>query len=168
MQKPKEKKEFGIQIIPDTVDESSQVTIKVEEKKVKNFDILNISKNRAISFEPKIKKKKIIENKITKSKLNIFSKISKKDSEQQSEPWETKISKIKNNINIIHKKPETVEESAQYSHFENIIDQPEEIQILHNKPLLIDMEVQHELKDNEIDEKLVIEITRSFRVSNSI
>ena len=158
MQKPKEKKEFGIQIMADTVDESSQVTIKVEEKKVKNFDVLNISKNRAISFEPKIKKKEIIENKITKSRLNIFSKIPKKDSGQQSEPWETKISNIKNNINIIHKKPETVEESAQYTHVENIIDQPEEIQILRNKPLLIDMEVQHEPKDNEIDEKLVIEI----------
>ena len=156
--KPKEKKELGIQIITDKVDEGSQVTIKVEEKKVKNFDILNISKNRAISFESKIKKKEKVENRITKSRLNIFSKIPKKDSGQQSEPWETKIQKIKNNINIIHKKPETVEGSAQYTQVENIIDQPEEIQIIRHKPQLIDMEVQHEPQDNEIDENLVIEI----------
>ena len=156
--KPKEKAELGIQITTDKVDEGSQVTIKVEEKQVKNFDILKISKNRPISYEQKIKKNEKIENKITKSRLNIFSNIQKKEFGQQSEPWATQISQIKNNINIIHIKPETVEESAQYTRAENIIDQPEEIEIIHIKPELVDTEVQHEPKDNEIDNNLIVEI----------
>ena len=168
-QKPKEKEELGIQITTDKVDEGSQVTIKVEEKKVKNFDVLKISKNRAISFEQKIKKKEKTENKITKSRLNIFSKIPKQEFGQQSEPWETQIAKIKHNINIVHTKPETVEESAQYTRVENIIDQPEEIEIIHIKPELVDTEVQHEPQDNEIDKKLIVEIKgRKPEVSESV
>ena len=93
--KPKEKVDFSTQYIIDKVDEGSQAIINIEEvKKVKNFDILKISKNRSISFEQKIKKKEKQENRITKSKLNIISKIPKKEFGQQSEPWHTQISDL--------------------------------------------------------------------------
>ena len=157
--KPREKEDFATQYIIEKVDEGSQAVIKIEEKKVKNFDILKIAKNRSISFEQKIKKVEKPENRITKSKLNIISKIPKQDFGQQSEPWETQISKVKGDLNIIYKKKETVENGSQYPRVENIIDETNQIRIVHEKPELIDMEVQHEPEDNCIDEdKLVVEI----------
>ena len=162
-QKPKEKQDCAIQYEIEKVDEGSQAFIQIEEKKpIKNFDILKISKNRSISFEQKIKKKKKPENRITKSKLNIISKIPKKEFGQQSEPWETQISKIRGDINILYSKPETVEGSTQYPHYENIIDETNQIQIVQDKPELVDMEIQHEPEDNYIDKKkVVIEINGS-------
>ena len=158
--KPKEKADFSTQYIIDKADEGSQAVINVEEvKKVKNFDVLKISKNRSISFEQKIKKKEKPENRITKSKLNIISKIPKKEFGQQSEPWHTQISKVKSDINILYSKPETVEGSSQYPHIENQIDEINQIQIVQDRPELVDMEVQHEPEDNYIDDqKVEIEI----------
>ena len=158
--KPKEKVDFSTQYIIDKVDEGSQAVINVEEiKKVKNFDILKITKNRSISFEQKIKKKEKQEIRITKSKLNIISKIPKREFGQQSEPWHTQISKVKSDINILYSKPETVEGFSQYPHIENQIDEINQIQIVQDRPELVDMEVQHEPEDNYIDDqKVEIEI----------
>ncbi len=172
--KPKEKQDFAIQSEIEKVEEGSQAVIQIEEKKQpKNFDILKISKNRSISFENKIKKKEKPENCITKSKINIISKISKKEFGQQSEPWETQISKIRNDINILYSKPQTVENSSQYPHYENIINETNKIQIVQEKPELVDTEIQHEPEDNYIEKKKINNRnkrfkTKSCRIRNTI
>ena len=167
---PKEQKELGIQYNIDKVDEGSQAVIEIEQKKIKNFEILKIFKNRPISFEKKIKKKEKPENRITKSKLNIISKIPKENRGQQSEPWETEISKTRNDINIIYTKPKTEENSAQCTKIENIIDENNQLEIIQNKPKLVDTEVQHEPELNYIDnEKLIVEIKgKKKKVSESV
>ena len=159
--RPKEKKDFSTQFTTEKVDEGAQVVIKDEDdekKKIKNFGTLKISKNRTISFDKVVKKKPKVEHKITKSKLKILSNKEKKEFGQQSEPWETKITKIKSSINIIPKKKERVEEGSQYTNIENKIGQTKQIQIIQNKPELIDSEVQHEYPDNCMGKELNIEI----------
>ena len=156
---PKEQKDFGIQYILDKVDEGSQAIIEMEPKKSKHFDVLKVFNNRPFSLIKKKVRKEKSENKITKSKLNIISNISKKNQGQQSEPWETEITKVKNDINILYSKPETLENSAQCIKIDNIIDENSQLEIIHNKPKYIDTEVQHEPEINYIDnEKLIVEI----------
>ena len=158
-QKPKEQKDFGIQYILDKVDEGSQAIIEIEQKKIKNFDVLKVFKNRPFSLIKKKERKEKSENKITKSKLNIISNISKRNQGQQSEPWETEITKIKNDVNILYSKPETEENSAQCIKIDNLIDENSQLEIIHKKPKLIDTEVQHEPEINFIDkQKLIVEI----------
>ena len=160
-QKQKDKKDCSIQLTTEKVDEGSQIAIKNEDddkKKIKNFDILKISKNRPLSFEKVIKKKNKIENKITSSKLKILSKIQKEEKGLQAEPWKTEITQNKNNINIINKKAETIEEGSQYIHIENKVGQTKQIQIIQNRPELVDNEIQHEYPDNYVEKDLTIEI----------
>ena len=155
-EKPKQTLELGIQNTVDKVEKGSQAVFEIEEKRVNNFDLLEISKDRSFSFEHKIIKKEKPENKITQSKLNIISTISKQDSEQQSEPWKTEITKQKNNINILISKPDKVDNFAQYTKPENVIDESNQLEILNNKPILIDTHIQHDPLDNCIDNKKLI------------
>ena len=123
------KEEFGSQI--------GQWQTKIE-KVIKND--INI-----INTKPKLIEKgiqyKTIDNKITKSKLNIISKISK---EQSPKKWNSIISKTNTNIKIINSKPQKVEESSQCSNIKNTINKNEEIKIIQKRPTLVDDEIQHE------------------------
>ena len=89
---------------------------------------------------------KTLENKITKSKLNIISKTIK----EEPKKWETIISKENNDINIINSKPEKKEEGSQYSNIKNTINKNDEIKIINKKPKLVDDGIQHETPNNQI------------------
>ena len=155
-EKPKETIELAIQNTVDKVEKGSQAIFEIEEKRVNNFDLLQISKDRSFSFEQKTIKKEKPENKITQSKLNIISTISKQDSEQQSEPWKTEIIKQINDINILNSKPDKIDNFVQYIQPENVIDESNQLEILTNKPKLVDSHIQHDPLDNFIDNKKVI------------
>ena len=169
-EKAKEKIDMGIQNTTNNVEEGTQAIIEIEDKKINNFDLLKISENRSISLEQKIQQKEKVENKITQSKLNIISKISKKDSEQQSEPWQTEITKMENDVNIINSKPDKIENWVQYTQPENIIGENNQLEILRSKPELIDREMQHDPLDTFIDnKKLIISINATKpEISESI
>ena len=128
------KEEFGSQI--------GQWKTKIE-KEIKND--INIIPSKIKLIETGIQYK-TLENKITKSKLNIISKKIK----QEPKKWETIISKENNDINIINSKPEKIEEGSQYSNIKNTINKNEEIKIIYNKPKLVDLEIQPEPQNNQI------------------
>ena len=128
------KEEFGSQI--------GQWKTKIE-KEIKND--INIIPSKIKLIETGIQYK-TLENKITKSKLNIISKKIKPEPKK----WETIISKENNDINIINSKPEKIEEGSQYSNIKNTINKNEEIKIIYNKPKLVDIEIQHEPPSNQI------------------
>ena len=132
------KEEFGIQI--------GSWDTKIEN--IKSNDI-NIIKTKPILTEIGIQYKPS-ENKITKSKLDIISKIPKENNIKKAKKWNPIISKINNDINIINSKTEKIEESSQYINIENKIDKNEQIKIIQKKPELIDTEIQHEYPDNQI------------------
>ena len=158
---PKKTEDISVQIETEKAEQGAQILIKDEEdekKIIKNFDNLKISQNRPASIEKVIKKKKIVENRITSSKLKIISKIQKEDDGTQAESWKTEITKEKNDINIIFNKPKKVESGAQYTKIENEIGQTKQIEIIQNKPEVVDQEVQNEHQDNYINKELTLEI----------
>ena len=130
--KPKEKRDFSIQATPP------------QEKKIRNFKVLKITKMYPINF---IRKKIEKPQRITRSKLNILSKSKKKDQGQQSDSWNTEISPLKNyNINILNSKKERDINYYKY----NLEGEGWEYQILKNKPKMVDEAAQHEYEENII------------------
>ena len=142
-EKPKQKRDMSVQHEIQKVDEYSQSEAKIEPA---NFKNLEISKSRIISFDKKVVKKPKKPNIITSSKLNILSKIPKKE-----KTWKTEISNLNNELKILSSKPKTQEEGSQYIKEENKISQNNEIKFIKNKPELKDSEVQHEPETNCID-----------------
>ena len=132
------KEEFGIQI--------GSWDTKIENNK--NYDI-NIINTKPVLTEIGVQYKPA-ENEITKSKLDIISKISKEDYIKVAKKWNPEISKLNNDINIINPKTQKIEESSQYTNVENKIEKNEQIKIIQKKPELIDTEIQHEYPDNRI------------------
>ena len=131
--KPKQMRDFGIQKFAPP-----------EKKSPRNFKVLKIAKNFPIAY---LYKKVEKPNKVTKTKLDIISKIKKKDQSQQSESWNKEISPLKNNSMNFYstKKPK-----EQY-YKNNAIDNWKEIEYLGNKPKMVDDEVQHEYEENLIE-----------------
>ena len=136
--------EFEInKILKEKKDSSVQMSPRAEKVVIKSFKKLKISEIPSISY---LFKKKPKQQKITNSKLNIISKISKKDQGQQSESWNTEITNIQNdNIKIIGDKP--IEKPRP----ENKMSEIKQVEILGKKKNMIDDEVQHEYEPNEIE-----------------
>ena len=152
----KEKKDFGV-----------QMSAPPEKKVIRSFKMLKISEIPSVSY---LRKKKVVPQKITNSKLNIISKIKKKDQGQQSDSWNTQVTNVKNNdINLVSKKPKKKESNIQSFKGKTIIGQTKEIEILRTKPKMIDDEVQHEYEDNEIEaESLeILGAQKAFKDSTS-
>ena len=132
--------EFEInKVLKEKKDSSVQMSPSPKKNIIKSFKLLTISEIPSISY---VFKKKEKPQRITNSKLNIISKVEKKEQAQQSDSWNTEIANIKNeNINLLYSKPKA----------NNIIGETKEIEILRNKPKMIDDEVQHEYEDNRIE-----------------
>ena len=150
------KEEFGTQI--------GSWNTKIEN--IKSNDI-NIIKSKPVLTEIGVQYKPS-ENKITKSKLDIISKISKENNKKETKKWNPIISKLNNDINIINPKTQKIEESSQYINIENKIDKNEQIKIIQKKAELIDTEIQHEYPDNQITKSkfdIISKITKNDKSS---
>ena len=136
--KPKEKKDSAVQI-----------NQPLEKKVKKNFKILQISKIIPVSYYYTKKEKP---QKVTKSKFNILSKITKKDQSQQSDSWNKQISPLKNkSINFLYSKDKSKEKITRKYFANNSIDDWNEIEYIRSKPKMVDDEVQHEYEPNCIE-----------------
>ena len=148
-----------INVKPEKIEEGSQYS-NIKNKIEKNDDI-NIIQERPKLVDTEIQHEPQ-DNFITKSKLDIISKISKNDESSQVEEIiltrnNNKISKIKDDINIISKKPEKVDECTQYVKLENIIGKTKEYKILSKKKDLTEKGIQPEKIENKISKsKLAI------------
>ena len=127
------KEEFGQQI--------GSWETKIEKNETNDINIIN-EKLKVIETGIQYQTS---ENKITKTELDIISKISKEDKK-----WNPVISKVDNKINILNIKPEKIEEGSQYSNIKNKIEKNDDINIIQKRPQLIDTEIQHEPQDNFI------------------
>ena len=141
-----------INIKTKKIEEGSQ-SINIENKIDKNEQI-KIIQNRPELIDTEIQHE-YPDNQITKSKLDIISKIPKNDDSCQIEGIKiyknnNEISKIKNEIIIIPKKPEKVDECTQYVKIENIIGKTKEYKILQKKKDLVETGIQQEKIENKI------------------
>ena len=132
------KEEFGSQI--------GSWDTKIEKNEKNNINIIK-KESKAIETDTQLK---AFENKITKSKFNIISKIAKEDYIKKENNWNPIISKPANDINIIYTKPKKIEEASQYINIKNTINKNEQFNIIDKKPILVDIEIQHEPQDNQI------------------
>ena len=122
--KPKQKRDFSVQITP--------------KKERKKFDVLKVANIRPVSIEQKKVEKP---QKVTRIKFDIISKIPKKEQGLQSDPWEIEIEPM-DDFNIIDPhKPKG----------ELIIGETNEIAIQQDHPEMVDDEIQHEYKENFIE-----------------
>ena len=149
--KPKQKRDFGV-----------QKNAPPEKKVARNFKVLRISKIITVEY---IYRRVEKPQRVTKTKLDIISKVKKKDQSQQSESWNKEISPLKNNSMDFYSKKKSMDQYYK----NNAIDDWKEIKYLSNKPKMVDDEVQHEYEENLIEaESLeILRITPKYINSSS-